>query len=426
MNTQSNNKDTTKPSSDSKKKIHKMKISKKISNKISNKKISMCKNVPSNITYDEKYQYIVNCLTSPRNYSNIKKAMSRYLYSRGENDGKPIDRRKTLELCSNKHLENMFIENRESFNFTEDIVCCSICGKQINQGDEVEIDHLIPSTFFFVLFAKYYHTCKHPTITKKTKGLQMCDDFFEIHEECGNFVTKIISIVHKGCNQAKGDAMFFEININGNPFLEESSWRLVPNQSVIDEFIERYISKLYPSDNGIYTGVGYMCANDFERHANILTNGITRDDMIAYMTRRLNTFVRHICTSYNGGNMGHIFDNLFLLNTIPLKLINKTTQIDITHYFDEIREKYDLDSILSRGILIYHNTTTKKMSDRLPRNTSFASVHSLFINSNVLNPSFEQVCELIEDNMEKQNVESSGLGFVRRKTKANKTRNKRT
>jgi hypothetical protein len=402
-------------------------------------KINKCINTPSNITYDDKYRYIVNCLRNPSEYLNIKKAVSSFLYSRGENNGKPIDRRKTLELCSNKKLENMFIENPGSFNFTEDEVCCSICGKRINEGNKYEIDHLIPSTFFFVLFAKYYHGCRsHPHITKQKKGHQMCDEFIEEREECGSFVTKLISIVHKGCNQAKGDAMFFVIDIKGDPHLPESSWSLAPNQPIIDDFIVRYINKLYPINR--YTGIGYMNADSFAEHAHMLTDGINKETMEKLMTTRLNTFVQHVCASYNGGNMGHIFDNLFLLDNVPLTLVNKTTEIDITHYLDEIREKYDIDYILLQGILIDKTVTTQKMSNRLPRNTHFASVPSFFIQSNVSNPSFEQVCELIDDAIEKQHVENppTKLGAIvrkktkrirkirRRPTKVNKTRNKRT
>ena len=86
--------------------------------------------------------------------------------------------------------------------------------------------------------------------------------------------------------------------------------------------------------------------------------------------------------------------------------------------------------------------STKSEEPRYPRKTNHASVNSYFIESNVLNPSFEQVCELIDYEIEKQNaqqqVAETGLGFVKRKTKrikkiirrrptkANKTRNKRT
>jgi hypothetical protein len=397
------------------------------------------KTLEPNQTYSNKYAYIVNCLSDKDKYLNIKKAVSSFLYRRGENKGGLIDRRKTIELCSNKKLENMFIENPRIFNFAEDIVCCSICGKRINENDKVEIDHLIPSTFFFVLFARYYHVCKHPHITKQEKGQQMCDEYIDD----GAFVTKMISITHKGCNQAKSDAMFFEIIINGRPYIPESTWTLRPNEPVINEFINRYINKLYPTD-GVYTGMGYMNATRFEEHARMLTNNINKDTMEVSMTTRLNTFVQNVCSSYKGGNMGHIFENLHLLNNVTLTLIDRLFDVDVTDYFDEIREKYDIDSILSSGILIDKTITTRKLSDRLPRNTKFASVPSFFIESNVPEPSFEQVCELIDYAIEKKDADQTksettlGLGFVRKKTKrikkiikrrptkANKTRSKRT
>ena len=404
------------------------------------KKIDTLKTLEPNQTYYERYAYIVNCLRNKDKYLNIKKAVSSFLYKRGENKGGLIDRRKTIELCSNKKLENMFIENPRIFKFAEDIVCCSICGKRINENDNVEIDHLIPSTFFFVLFARYYHSCHHPHITKQEKGQQMCDKYIED----GAFVTKMISITHKGCNQAKSDAMFFEIIINGDPFISKSTWTLRPNEHVINEFINRYINNLYPT-NGVYTGMGYMNATRFEEHARMLTNDIDKDTMEVSMTTRLNTFVQNVCASYKGGNMGHIFENLDLLKNIPLTLINnKPYKVDITDYFDEIREKYDSDYILSSGILIDKTITTQKISKRLSRNTKFASEPSFLIESNVPDPSFEQVCELIDYAIEKKDADHTksettlGLGFVRKKTKrikkiirrrptkANKTRNKRT
>ena len=410
-------------------------------------KKNICNIVPSNSNYDDIYQYIVNCLRNPSQYGNIKNTVSSFLYRRGENNGKPIDRRKTLELCSNKKLENMFTKNPGSFNFKEDMVCCSICGKRIKEGDKYEIDHLIPSTFFFVLFAKYYHGCRnHPHITKEKKGRQMCDEFIEEREEeCGTFVTKLISIVHKGCNQAKSDAMFFVIDIKGDPHLPESSWSLVPNQPIIDDFIVRYINKLYPIDNR-YTGIGYMNANSFAEHADMLTDGINKETMMEVMTTRLNTFVRHVCRSYNGGNMGHIFDNLFLLKKVPLTLINKMEDIEITEYIDAITEKYNseqynINQIVDLGIIKTSTMSTKSASPRHPRKTDHVDVISYFIESNVLNPSFEQICELIDYAIEKQNAENQlrMLGgrkktktkrmrkiIRRRPTKANKTRKAQT
>ena len=413
-------------------------------------KKNICNIVPSNSNYDEIYQYIVNCLRNPSEYFNIKNAVSSFLYRRGTNNGKTIDRRKTLELCSNKKLEKMFTEKSDSFNFTEDIVCCSICGKRINHGDKYEIDHLIPSTFFFVLFAKYYHGCRnHPLITKQTKGRQMCDEYIEEREEeCGTFVTKLISIVHKGCNQAKSDAMFFKIVIQGNPNLPESTWSLAPNQPVIDEFIVRYINKLYPPNNE-YTGMGYMSADSFEEHAFMLTSDIdqegiptflTKEVMMQRITYRLNTFVQHVCNSYKGGIMGHIFENLFLLNNIQLTLINKIGDIEITEYMDEIAEKYnDIDQLVHLGVIRTITMSTRSTFPRHPRTTRHADVPSYFIESNVSDPSLEQVCELIDYAIEKKNAENQPtmIGgrkrtkrirkiIRRRPTKANKTRNKRT
>lgn len=397
-------------------------------------KINVCNIVPTNPNYDEKYQYIVNCLQNPANYLNIKKAVSKFLYQRNEHSGKPINRRKTLELCSNTKLANMFIENPGDFNLADDVVCCSICGKRINQGDKYEIDHLMPSTFFFVLFAKYYHSCQHPRITKEEKGTEMCNEYIE-NNDCGQFVTKLISITHKGCNQGKGDAMFFRLDIKESPNNPETVWKLKPNQPVINDFINRYIEKLYPNNNK-YTGMGYMNAERFEEHAVMLTNGISKEEMMQLMTNRLNSFVEYVCYLYKGGTMGHIFANLFLLKAIPLTLINKTNEVEITEYMDEIFLKYESVDLVNLGIIQTNTISTKSQFPRFPRKTTHFSENRYSIKSNIVDPSFEQVCELIDDAIEKQNAEKnshSGLGFVRKKTKrnirrprkANKTRTKR-
>lgn len=398
----------------------------------------VCINYSSNAIYDDEYSYILNCLKNPGRYLNIKNAVLNFLYRRGQNDGKIIDRRKTLELCSNVKLANIHLVNsNEAFDFKNNKVCCSICGKQINEDDKVEIDHLIPSTFFFVLFARYYQTCNyHPRITKKMQGQQFCDEYFERHEECGKFVTKIISFVHNGCNQAKSDKMFFTINVQGDATDPTTTWNLTPNEPVINSFIKEYTNKLYPK-NGIYTGIGYMGAEKFETHARMLTKDITKENMIQYMTTRLNTFIQHVCNSYHGGTMAHIFDNCSILKMVPLKFIREVVNVDITDYIDQIDEKYrtrlsESELGLLNGIVTIKKISTQKTSLRLNRNTNYAEEINYFIKSDITSPSFEQVCELIDSHIEKQNTDLTGLGFVRKKTKrtkktrTNKTRNKRT
>jgi len=411
--------------------------------------------------YDANYQSIINCLTTPNKYNFTKNAVLNFLYKRGENNGFLIDRRKTLELCTNKKLLNMFVIDKRNFNFETDNVCCSICGIRITPNDKVEIDHLIPSTLFFCLFARYYHSgCQNTQILKDIHGRQACNEYYQMINECGNFVTRLISVTHRGCNQSKGDDMFFIIHVNGDPKDPAATWSLTPNVPVIDAFINRYIDKLYPV-GGLYTGVGYMNADDFRNHALTLTSGNDKDSMYARMKTRLTSFVETVSSQYNGGIMGNIFDNLHLLRTIPLKLISKEFKVSIDNYIYEIDEKYGsglsnenpprLENL--NGIVEIETTSTQKtdmsrIRSTVPRKSNIYSnqkssiLYNFFIRIDVPNPSFEQVCETIDSAIEKKNVEQqvaeTGLGFVRKKTKknkkiirrrptkANKTRNKRT
>lgn len=410
--------------------------------------------------YDANYQSIINCLTNPDKYNYTKNAVLNFLYKRGENDGVPIDRRKTLELCSNKRLLNMFVEDKRNFNFETDNVCCSICGIRITPNDEVEIDHLIPSTIFFCLFARYYHGgCQHTQIFKHIHGRQACNEYYQVINECGKFVTRLISVTHRGCNQPKGDDMFFIIHVNGDPNDPATTWSLRPNVQVIDAFINRYIGKLYPVD-GLYTGVGYMNADDFGKHARTLTSGNNRDIMLAMMQTRLTSFVETVSSQYKGGIMGNIFDNLHLLKTMPLKFINKTFKVSIDDYIYDIDAKYrsglsneNQPQLEKLNGIVYIETTSTQTTDmsriRIPTvpRTSNSNIYSnkrhsilynFFIYTNVQTPSFEQVCETIDSELEKKKVEDMAKGFVRKKTKrikkiirrrptkANKTRNKRT
>ena len=413
--------------------------------------------------YDEHYGPILNCLTNPDKYNDTKDAVLRFLYKRGENEGHLINRRETIGLCDNKKLLNMYIADKRPFNFETDNVCCSICGIRITPNDEVEIDHLIPSTLFFCLFARYYHGgCQHENILKNIHGQQFCDEYYQlISEGYGKFVTKLMSVTHKGCNQAKVDNMFFIINVDrDNLRCPNTPWNLTKNQPVIDAFIDRYISKLYPADDK-YTGVGYMNAADFEKHALALTNGISRADMLGSMTTRLNSFVETVSLQYKGGIMRNIFDNLYSLKTLPLSLIKKKNKVSIFTYVDDIDAQYGSrlasvppdPGILNDIVEIIETSTEKKETSRPARiskvSTSksiyardhHSTLYDFFIYIDVLLPSFEQICEVIDSELAKKKVENEideAEGLVRRKTKrirkiikrrptkANKTRNKRT